>query len=161
MPNQMSDRQRGRFLDGRRVAVLTTIGRNGGPLQTPIWYVHRDGVFYFQTGAGTAKEQNIRRDGRVSICVQDERPPYRAVIATGTAELSDEIEWLAEELPRRYLGFVGAIGYRATAKDEIQQGETVVIKLKPGHVTTSDFGRETPFVGRVWLGLRRVLPKWL
>ena len=160
MPGRMSRAERDRFFAGRRVAVLVTIAADGRPVPTPIWYLYRDGLFYCRTAADAVKAENIRRDPRVSLCVQDERPPYRAAMVQGTAELRDADASLADALPRRYLGFVGAIGYKQAA-EEIQQGPEITLVVKPERITTIDFTPETPLVGRFWLIAKRFLPPWL
>jgi PPOX class probable F420-dependent enzyme len=161
MSARLSKSQREKFLSGRHVAVLVTIGVDGGPLPTPIWYLYRDGVFYFRTASNAIKTENIRRDPRVSICVQDERAPYKSVVARGTAEVADSLDRLGRDIPRHYLGIVGAIGYRAAAREQIEQGPEVTLIVRPEHMTTSDFAAETPIVGRVWLLFKRFLPPWL
>ena len=161
MPKRLSNAQRERFLSGRHVAVLVTIGTDGRPVPTPIWYLYRDGLFYLRTAADAAKVENIRRDGRVSICIQDERAPYRAVVVHGTAEVREGLDWLAVEMPRHYLGLIGSIGYRITARRAIEQDPDVALVVRPERVASFDYAAETPLVGRVWLLLRRMLPPWL
>jgi len=143
------------------VAVLVTLDADGSPVPTPIWYLYRDGVFYFRTASNAIKTENIRRDPRVSICVQDERAPYKSVSVRGTAEVADSLDSLGRDMHRHYLGLVGAIGYRAATRGQIEQGPEVTLIVRPEHMTSSDFAAETPMVGRVWLLLKRVLPPWL
>ena len=160
MPARLSKRERERFLDGRHVAVLITIGEDGVPVPSPIWYAHRDGALYFRTSDDSVKVRNVRRDPRVSVCVQDERPPYRAVTIYGRAEMAPSEKWLEEELPRRYLGMVGAMGYRS-ASAQIEQGPEVTLVVRPERATSFDFSSDTPWFGRAWLVVKRVLPSWL
>ena len=87
MPHRLPPPQAERFLGGRHIAVLTTVNADGTPLQTPIWYLYRDHLIYMRTAEESTKARNIRRDPRVSLCVQDERPPYRGVTVRGTASL--------------------------------------------------------------------------
>lgn len=161
MPRRLSREQRERFLQGRHVAVLVTVDTDGRPVPTPIWYAYRDGVFYFRTADTAARLENIRRDPRVSICVQEERPPYKAVIAHGTAEIRKQLDWLAESMPRRYLGYVGAIAYRRLSQDDVERGAEVTIVVRPDRITSFDYTPETPLIGRAWLTVKRVLPPWL
>jgi len=161
MPSRLSRAERERFLGGRHVAVLVTIDESGAPVPTPIWYRYRDGRFLFRTAASAAKTANVRGDPRVSVCVQDERPPYKAVIAHGTATVEQSHEELASETPRHYLGAVGAIGYQRTARSAIEAGPEVTLALTPERWTTFDFTPETPLIGRLWLLAKRVLPPWL
>lgn len=161
MPTRLSERQREKFLGRRHPAVLVTLDAAGASIPTPIWYLHRDGVFYFRTADNAVKTQNVRRDPRVSICIQDERPPYRAVIVHGTAVVSHEQTWLADEMPRHYLGRVGALGYRAAAREHIEGGPEVTLLVRPSRITSFDFASDTPAVGRLWLLLKRILPAWI
>jgi len=55
------------------------------------------------------------------LIVTDEYAPYEAVIAYGTGEIAEPLEWLAHDLPRRYLGMVGAMGYESAAREQIEQ----------------------------------------
>ena len=84
MPSRLKGRDLERFLAGRHVCVLATIGADGAPVLTPIWYLYRGGKLYMRTGKESAKAANIRRDPRVTVCVQDERPPYRSATVCST-----------------------------------------------------------------------------
>ena len=160
MPIRLSKPQRETFLSGRHVAVLVTNGMDGHPVPTPIWYLYRDGAFYFRTEHGAIKTQNILRDPKVSVCVQKERPPYKAVIAYGNAEVGNKLDWLSE-MPRHYLGLIGGIGYERTAQHLIESGPEISLVVRPDRYVTFDFGAETPLVGRLWLFAKRFLPPWL
>jgi PPOX class probable F420-dependent enzyme len=161
MPAHLRGSARDRFLRGRHVAVLTTVAEDGSPVSTPIWYLYRDGVFYFRTAESAVRTRHIRRDPRVSICVQDERPPYKSVTASGAAEIRPGDDRLARLMPRRYLGFIGGIGYQLASRGAIETGEEVTLAVRPRRYLSSDFTPETPAFGRVWLQLKRVLPPWL
>ncbi|MEE8384656.1 MAG: TIGR03618 family F420-dependent PPOX class oxidoreductase, partial [Dehalococcoidia bacterium] len=90
MPGRMSRAEWERFLAERRVAVLATLGPDGEPVLTPIWYLYRDGLLYMRTGRESVKARNVGRDPRVTVCVQDERPPYRSVSVHGRASVEVE-----------------------------------------------------------------------
>ncbi|HMM40294.1 MAG TPA: PPOX class F420-dependent oxidoreductase [Thermomicrobiales bacterium] len=59
------------FLTGPRFAVLATIGDDGTPQQTVMWYELRGDRIMMNTTASRVKNANVRRDPRVSICVED------------------------------------------------------------------------------------------
>lgn len=90
-----------------RTAKLATVTPSGAPHVAPIW-VARDGdKLVFNTGADTAKGRALARDPRVSLCFDDETPPFGFVIITGTAEISEEPEELvrwASTIGGRYMG---------------------------------------------------------
>ena len=75
----------------------------------PVWFVlGDDGVIRFQTGGGSAKIAAIRHEPRVSLCVDDENPPFSFVVIEATARIdtSDtELRWrIAYECGGRYMG---------------------------------------------------------
>ena len=161
MATRMNRQERERFLRGRHVAVLVTTDAEGRSVPTPIWYMYRDGLLYFRTEDASLKAANVRRDPRVSVCVQEERPPYKAVIVYGSAEIQADPDWLRDEIPGHFLGFVGAIGYRQAAQAAIEGGPSIALVVKPDRYVTFDFTEETPLYGRLWLQVKRLLPPWL
>lgn len=60
--------------------MLGTVRSDGSPQLTVIWYEVRGDCFVFNTKVGREKERNVRRDPRVSLCVED---GYRAVTLDG------------------------------------------------------------------------------
>ena len=108
MAREMTSAEYREFLLGSvRAATLATVRADGRPHAAPVWY-HLDGeTFVFTTGEDTVKGRNMRRDGRVSLCIDDERPPYHFVIVEGVATLTaddpDLLLW-ATRLGGRYMG---------------------------------------------------------
>ena len=158
MPKKLSRGEWEAYLRGRHVCVLGTIGPGGEPVLTPIWYLFDEGKLLMRTGQDSAKAANVRRDSRVTVCVQDERPPYKSVTVYGTASIEPAMPGLDWRIAKHYLGFVGGKAYLRVAAEEIQQSGEVTIVVDPERVTSQDFSAETPAVGRVWLRLKRVLP---
>ena len=161
MPKRMSRSEWERFLAGRHVAVLATLGPEGRPVLTPIWYLYQDRALYMRTGVESIKARNARRDQRVAVCVQDERPPYKSVTIHGLASIEPEKEGLDAAIARRYLGAVGGAFYLRTAREGVEQSAEVALVVRPERVITQDFSPETPIVGRLWLLAKRLLPPWL
>jgi PPOX class probable F420-dependent enzyme len=90
-----------------RPAILSTVRADGRPHAAPIWIVVEDGAVVFNTGDATVKGRNIARDPRVSIVVQDDRPPFSYVAVEGVAETSDdlaEVKRVATRIGGRYMG---------------------------------------------------------
>jgi hypothetical protein len=77
------------------------------------------------------------------------------------AEVRAAQPWLGREIPRHYLGFVGAIGYERMAREEIERGPEVSLVVRPERFVTFDFSAGRPLVGKLWLLVRRVLPPWV
>ncbi len=91
-----------------RTGKLATVGADGRPHVAPVWYdLDDDGTLVFNTGASTLKGRNMSRDPRVSLCVDDDRPPFSFVMVEGRADLSDdlaEVRRWAVRLGGRYMG---------------------------------------------------------
>jgi PPOX class probable F420-dependent enzyme len=161
MPKRLSRAEWERFLAGRHVAVLATLGPEGEPVLTPIWYLYRDGALRMRTGGESVKVRNVRRDPRVTVCVQDDQPPYKSVTVYGSATVETEDDELTAAIPRHYLGMVGGAAYLRMARQAVEQSAEVALVVRPERVLTQDFSAETPLVGRLWLAAKRVLPRWL
>jgi PPOX class probable F420-dependent enzyme len=73
----------------------------------PIWF-HLDGDrLIFTTGQNTVKGRNMRRDPHVSLCVDDESPPFKFVVVEGLAEFADQdpdLLYWATRIGGRYMG---------------------------------------------------------
>jgi len=85
------------FLSNTRHAVMGTNRIDGSPQLSPVWYLYRDGKFYTSVYAGCAKHLNLRRDHRVTVCVDGVYPDSRYVAIYGTVEIAEEQSpWRAE-----------------------------------------------------------------
>jgi PPOX class probable F420-dependent enzyme len=76
-----------RFLSQTYFATVATINPDGLPHQTVVWYELQGETVMMNTRRGRVKDRNLRRDPRLSICVEN---GYQAVTITGTAELIDD-----------------------------------------------------------------------
>lgn len=68
------------FLTAPRFAVLATIGGDGAPHQSVMWYELAGDEILMNTKRGRFKERDIARDPRISLCVED---AYRFVAMSG------------------------------------------------------------------------------
>ncbi|MGW0908491.1 PPOX class F420-dependent oxidoreductase [Streptomyces sp. NPDC002853] len=108
MAQKMTEDQWRAFVSqGTRTGKLSTVRSDGSPHIAPIWFLLDGDELVFNTGAQTVKGRNLARDGRVAVCVDDDRPPFTFVILQGQARLSDDLDevrhWAAR-LGARYMG---------------------------------------------------------
>ncbi|WP_189834145.1 PPOX class F420-dependent oxidoreductase [Streptomyces zaomyceticus] len=105
---RMTDEQWRAFVSaGTRTGKLATVRDDGSPHVVPIWFLLDGDSFVFNTGKDTVKGRNLARDGRVSLCVDDDRPPFAFVSLSGQAELSEdpaELRHWAGRIGARYMG---------------------------------------------------------
>jgi PPOX class probable F420-dependent enzyme len=119
---------------------LATVKKNGSPHVVPIWFVveevnsrnrNKVGNIYFTTGLDSVKAKNIHRDSRVSICVDDQTPPFSFVSICGNAKLipyrqKEILKW-ATKIAERYMGKKNARAYGERNSGE----EEVLVRIRP------------------------------
>jgi PPOX class probable F420-dependent enzyme len=97
-----------------RTAKLAIVRADGSPLVAPVW-IDRDGEqVVFMTSADTIKGKSILRDGRVSLCLDNEAPPFDFVTISGTTTTStdpDELLAWSTRIAARYMGAEQAEAY--------------------------------------------------
>src|SRR5262245_31511253 len=102
----MTNAQVREFLQhGTRTAKLATVGPDGHPHVVPVWFVVDGEHLVITTMSRSAKARHLARDPRVSVSVDDERPPFAFVALRGTATLhpnpADLLHWTTQ-IARRY-----------------------------------------------------------
>lgn len=122
----MTPEEARRFLTAQpRTGKIAVVREDGSPMVVPIWFdLDLDGSVVFTTWFKTIKARSIRREPRVSICADDEAPPFSYVRIDGRAQLIDDIELLrgwATRLAARYMGpdLAEAYGKRNAVKGEL------------------------------------------
>jgi PPOX class probable F420-dependent enzyme len=137
---EMSKREMRKFLKhGTLTGKLATVRKDGSPHVVPIWFMvddgnNRNGDIVFSTSDMSVKAKNIQRDDRISICIDDQIPPFSFVTVFGTAKLqrhnqNDLVEW-ATKIAGRYTGRKKAKSY---GKRNSTQGE-LLVRIKPTRV---------------------------
>ncbi len=139
MSLHMSRAELEEFLAELHVGVLSvTLADSASPLTVPIWYTYSPGgTVNVSTGRDTRKAAAISAAGRFSLCVQDERPPYKYVTVAGPVVIDDASAAERLELARRYLGTEGGDAFMAANPD----GNQVMIRMTPENWLTADFGK--------------------
>jgi PPOX class probable F420-dependent enzyme len=117
-----------------RTGKVSTVREDGRPHVAPVWFVlDKDDRVIFTTWHETVKAANLRRDARVSICVDDQQPPFSFVVIEGMAELRerapDMLDWTTR-IARRYMGDELAESY---GKRNAVEGE-LLVRVTPGKI---------------------------
>ena len=121
----LSMAEREEFLAERGIVMRIGVVRpDGSPLVTPIWFLHEDGAIYFTPREKSEWFACLRRDPRVSLCIDEQPLPYRKVIIEGRAELLHDVGeddvWrdLYRRIARRYVGDAEAEAYVQNTIDQ-------------------------------------------
>src|ERR1700743_1631097 len=67
----MSDTEITDFVNNSRTGTLATIGSDGQPHLTAMWYGVVDGEIWLETKEKSQKAVNLKRDPRVSFMIED------------------------------------------------------------------------------------------
>lgn len=139
---KMSESEIARFLmQGKFTGKLATVNKDGSSHVIPIWFVLDDennrrivGNIVFTTGESSTKANNISRDKKVSICVDDQTPPFSFVSVFGIAKIypykqKEVLKW-ATKIAGRYMGKRNAESY---GRRNSEVG-SVLVKIKPTRI---------------------------
>ncbi|BBZ23707.1 PPOX class F420-dependent oxidoreductase [Mycolicibacter hiberniae] len=92
----MTDTEVADFVTNHRTGTLATIGPDGRPHLTAMWYAVLDGEIWLETKAKSQKAVNMRRDPRVTFLLEagETYDTLRGVAFDGVAEIVDDPEIL-------------------------------------------------------------------
>lgn len=91
------------FFAAPNTAVLTTVGTDGLPQSTAVWYLLDDGVLKASILTSRQKYKNLARHPKASLFVLDPTNPYRSVEVRAGVELTaDPDKALLPKFAERY-----------------------------------------------------------
>jgi PPOX class probable F420-dependent enzyme len=140
------------LLEENMKVQVATIGPDGSPHLTTLFYVLDEGRIAFWTYGSSQKVLNLRRDPRITALVEDgvEYFELRGVSIRGTARLVEdpaEIRALGARVVQRMAGTaldgdgdLGELGEELVAK---QARKRVGVVVEPQHVATWDHRKMT------------------
>lgn len=88
----MSDAEIAEFVASSRTGTLATVGADGQPHLTAMWYGVVDGEIWLETKAKSQKAVNLRRDPRITFLLEDglTYDTLRGVSFEGSAEIVED-----------------------------------------------------------------------
>lgn len=77
------------FLKSQKILRLATIDPSGNPHIVPVWYMYDDDKFYVGTNTKTRKAKNIKKNSKVSFCIDIgiKSPDIVGTMGVGRAKL--------------------------------------------------------------------------
>jgi PPOX class probable F420-dependent enzyme len=147
----MSEAEIEEFLAGDMKVQVATIGPDGAPHLTTLFYVLDEGRIAFWTYGSSQKVKNLRRDPRITCLVEDGDDYFelRGVSITGRATLLeqyDEIKALGARMTQRMAGDadLGELGEQIV---EQQAHKRVGIVVEPDRVASWDHSKMSGLPG--------------
>lgn len=117
--------ERDTFLDQPGILCrVATVQPSGAPHVTPIWYIYSDGAIYITPRSESSWLENIRREPRVALTIDEEAHPYRKVTIEGEArivhDLGEDDAWrdLYRDIAKRYVPPEAAEAYVRATTDQ-------------------------------------------
>ena len=120
--------------DPPHTAKLATVRADGRPHVAPVWVALDGRELLFNTGADTLKGHGLRRDPRVSLSFDDERPPFSFVIVEGTVELFDDLAQVRRWVDHDRRPLHGCRGLRRGVRDRNGVPGELLVRVTPTHV---------------------------
>ena len=125
------------LLAGTRTGKLAWVSQTGAPHVAPIWFTLDGDDVIFNTHQDSGKAKALAREGRASLVVDLEEPPYAFVKIDATVSFDDDLDRVkavATKIGGRYMGADRAeeFGARNGVPGEL------VVRLTPTKVTALD-----------------------
>jgi PPOX class probable F420-dependent enzyme len=116
-----------------KFATLATLGKDGGPQLTEVWFLFEDGKVKTSLNDSRLKTKNLVARPRCSLFILDLANPFRYLDVRGTAEVEPDDDY----------AFAARLGakYGADVRDHDGPGEKrVVVTIEPTNVFAVDMG---------------------
>jgi len=111
--------------------VLATINEDGLPHQTVVWYDVRQDEIVFNTANGRVKDRNMRRDQRVSLCIED---GYRYLTLQGRVRIVDDPEQSQRDIRALAIRYAGPEEGERQARTQFFREQRVSLYLQIEHI---------------------------
>lgn len=137
MREMTTDETRAFLSTGTRTGKLAWVGGNGAPHVAPVWFVLDGDDLVFNTHEDSGKAKALAREGRASLVVDLEAPPYGFVKVDGMISFDDDLDRVravATQIGGRYMGEERAEEFGA--RNGVP-GERIV-RLTPTKITALD-----------------------
>lgn len=116
------------FLQHPLLMRLGTIGPDGFPQVTPVWYIYDNNRFFTSTQKARIKYRNIMRDPKIGASIDWETRPYRGLSIRGIAQFrEDNIAALVKRICARYVPAAELDAMVAW----VLRGQRVIIEIEP------------------------------
>jgi PPOX class probable F420-dependent enzyme len=114
-----------------QVASLATIGGDGFPQMTELWFLHDDDELKLSLSDARLKTRNLVRRPKCSLMILDLQNPYRYLVVRGNARIEPDDDYaFAERLGAKY---------SADVKVHDQPGDKrLVVTIEPTNVYAVD-----------------------
>ena len=127
-----------KFLKSQKILRLATIDKRGMPHIVPVWYLYKDGIFYVGTNTSTKKAKNVKKNPKVSFCVDAGiRSPIFGVMGRGVAKLILNKKIVSSITKKILLRYFSSLNNNSA--QELLAKTDCIIKITPKKITVWEF----------------------
>ncbi|NHH98599.1 hypothetical protein DYY66_0296 [Candidatus Nitrosotalea sp. FS] len=124
-----------KFVKSQKILRLATIGSSGDPHIVPVWYMYTNGKFYVGTNTNTRKAKNIKKNSKISFCVDTgiRSPDIIGVMGMGRAKLilkTEMVKSISKKILLRYF-----TSLKNKSAQELLDQTDCIIEITPKKVT--------------------------
>jgi PPOX class probable F420-dependent enzyme len=113
-------------------ATLATVGPDGRPQMSSVWFLAEDGVVRFSLHSNRQKTKNLQANPVIGVHIQDSENPVRYLEVRGDARIEPDDDYeFATRLGAKY----GGADLRAM---DAGQGQRFVVTVEPVRVNAID-----------------------
>jgi len=138
---RMSEAEVSAFLDETQTISVTTLGKDGAPHMTALWFARDGDQILFETYGRSQKVVNLQRDPRIAVLAEagTTYPELRGISINGRAEIVDSEPQLSS-LMRRIVTRTGGPSDEATLDQHVAAmvRKRVVIVVHPEKTVSWD-----------------------
>ena len=115
------------FLKEQKILRLATISKNKIPHIVPVWYMYSAKKFYIGTNTRTQKAKNLKKNNRVSFCIDKgvNAPNIYGVMGQGKSNLileEKKVKTIAKKILLRYFSTIE----NKSAKELLEDTDCVI-----------------------------------
>ena len=126
------------FLAEPRLCHFATVDAKGHPRVRPLWFLWKDGEFWFTTRLRRRfTGRDVAGGSAVAVSIASETRPYKAVVAHGSPEVVDRTREMLLAISTRY---GEAPGKRWTAM-AMREPDRILYRMKPEKLFSWDYGK--------------------
>ena len=128
-----------KFLKSQKILRLATIDSRNNPHIVPVWYEFRNNRFYVGTNTRTRKAKNIKKNPKISFCVDVgiKSPDIFGVMGIGKARLileRNQVSFIAKRILKRYFK-----NMKVKSAQELLDDTNCIIEILPRKTTVWKF----------------------
>ena len=136
----MTDEEVTTFIERSRTCTMATIGPTGQPHLVAMWYAVVDGQVWFETKAKSQKVQNLKRDDRITVSIEDglTYDTLRGVAIEGRAAILDERDALWKVGVSVWERYTGPYTEEMAPFVEVMLNKRVAVRVDVDRIRTWD-----------------------